>query len=151
MRKRSAAVIFLPLFSKRLVASRSSAQLTQSDGHGLWIGHVSGDRDRKGQADFNHQAALRPIGCLDFSAVQAHGAISDGQAQADAASLAAAGIVDAIERAEQFVECVLGNSGAAVGHTDYCFRGTRGVALLETHLDARALMRVTDGIAYDIF
>ena len=59
--------------------------------------------------------------------MEAHGAIRDCQAQSDAAGLAAAGIVDAVERAEKFVERVLGYAGAGVGHAHHRFRFARAI------------------------
>ncbi len=54
--------------------------------------------------------------------MEAHRAIRDGQAQADAAGLASAGIVDAVKRAKQFVQGILGHAGARVGYAHDGFR-----------------------------
>src|ERR1700685_398719 len=58
----------------------------------------------QGQTNFDHEAALRTVGGADGAAVQCNRSFGDGEAEADASGLAAAGIVDAVERAKQLVK-----------------------------------------------
>ena len=64
----------------------------------------------KRQTNFNLQPALRTVGRLHSSAVQTDSSLGDGETQPCSACLAAARIVDAIERPEKFVERILLNS-----------------------------------------
>jgi hypothetical protein len=78
------------------------------------------------QPNFNHQAALRPIRYSDRAAMETNRPIRYGQAQADAAGLPTASVVDAIKRTKQFVQGILGHTRARVGyaHNGFSFDRT---------------------------
>ena len=143
-------------------------QLAGKDGYRCWIGRFHrGQR----QADFDHQAAFGSVGYSDGAAVETYRAIRDGQAQSDAAGLAATGVVDAVERAEKFVDRVLGDARTGVDYAHYCFLFVRGITcglrflqrnFLETcvggdlnvafqyQLDLGAFVGVADRVAHNI-
>ena len=68
--------------------------------------------------------------------MKAHRALGDGQTQSDPAGLTAAGIVDAIERPEEFVERFLGHAGAGVDDANDGFRTARRPGLRSSETSA---------------
>src|SRR5580704_2440339 len=108
------------------LSTQDSTELSRQDGDSSGVDRILFFRSRQGEANFNHQSALRPIRYSDRTPVETHRTIRDCQAQADTAGLAPAGIVDAVERAKQFVQGILGHAGAGVGypHDGFSFERT---------------------------
>ena len=74
------------------------------------------------QPNLDLQAALWAIAGLDGPTVEADSALGDGEPQPYAAGLAAAGIINAIERPEKLVQRFLGHAGTRIHDSDNGFR-----------------------------
>src|SRR5712692_2043082 len=103
------------------------------------------------QANLDHQATLRPVGGAHCATMQAHGALGNGQTEADAASLASAGVVNAVERPEQLVERILGHAWTRISDSNDGFRAARTLPGFEADLHSGTLLRVAGRIAHHIF
>src|ERR1700722_9033094 len=101
------------------------------------------------QSYFNYESAAGPVHCRDPATVEAHRTLGDRQSKTDAARVAAASIVQAVEGLKQFFQRISRNTVAAISHPDYrlanCAR-----ALFQLNLHYRAFAGIADRVARDI-
>src|SRR5437870_12279040 len=88
---------------------------------------------------------------MDGSAVQANDSIGDSQSETDAAGLAAASVINSIERTKNFAQGFFRNAGAGIGHPDDGFRLHSGICVFKPDLDCRTLPRVTGSVSHHVF
>ena len=105
----------------------------------------------RGQPNLDLQASFRPIAGLDRPAVEPNGALGDGQPQAHPAGLTAAGVVNAIEGAEELVQLFLRHARSRVHDPDYGLRSPAALAALQHDLHDGAFPGVAGGVADNIF
>src|ERR1700687_1072541 len=121
----------------------------------LWLcdrgGGLTGRTWRRREPNLDLQAALWPIAGLDCPTVKPNCALGDGQPKADPSGLTAAGVVDAIERAEKLVKLALRYTWAGIHDPDHGFRSSAALAALQRDLHTGALPRVASGVADNIF
>ena len=82
--------------------------------------------------------------------MEADGSFGDGQSQSDAAGVSAAGVIEAVKRLKQLVECVGGNSRAAVADVQHSLRPAYGNGSTQLDLNRRSFRSVTDRVADDV-
>ena len=110
-----------------------------------WVVRRAGRRGRlrrlgKPDGEGGSAALLRPHPHL--AAVVLHGVLDDAEAEAGAAGVAAAGVVDAEEALEHAVALALGDADALVGDGDL----DDAVGVGHADPDAEAVRRVLDGV-----
>jgi len=82
--------------------------------------------------------------------VEADGALGDGEADAEASGVGAAGLVDSVEGAEDVGEVGLGDAGAVVGDFDGCVMAGLDDGFGDAEGDFGVGVGVADGVADDV-